>query len=73
MKTYIDFIKSNVIEEESIAFSYKDGGDEQTVLISGSSSQIKKVRNRLPSNTKFIDNAPEGSMEISASEWLKIQ
>jgi len=73
MITFNDFMKNNVIDEESIAFSYKDGGEEQTVLISGSSSQIKKIKKRLPSDTKFIDDAPEGSMEISASEWLKIQ
>jgi hypothetical protein len=73
MKTYKDFVKSNVIEEETIAFTYKDGGDDQTVIISGSSSQLKKVQDRLPAGTKLIKNAPEGSMKITASEWLKIQ
>lgn len=72
MKTYKSFIKSQAIEEDTLAFSYSDGGTEQTILISGSSSQLKKVKRKLPGGTKLIDNVPKGAMEISASDWLKI-
>ena len=72
MKTYKGFIDANAIEEETLAFTYKDGGQDQTILISGSSSQLKKVKKKLPGGTKVVDNVPKGAMEISASDWLKI-
>ena len=73
MKSYKRFI-SNAIEEDTIAFRYNDGGDDQTVVINGSKSQLKKVENILGSNTRYIDadDAPRDAMKISASNWLKI-
>lgn len=73
MKTFNGFVKKNIIKEGSIAFTYSDGGTDQTVLISGSASELKKVEKKLPTGTKVINDVPSGAMEISASEWLKIQ
>ena len=72
MKTYKSFV-NDMLEEETLAFVYNDGGTDQTVLISGSKSQLKKVENKLPSGTKIVDNVPSDAWEISASEWLKIK
>ena len=72
MKTFRSFSQKQ-IEEETIAFVYNDGGTDQTVLISGSSSQIKKVENKLPTGTKIVKDVPSDAMEISASDWLKIK
>lgn len=73
MKTFSRFVNKNTIKEGSIAFSYNDGGTDQTVLISGSASDLKKVEKKLPAGTNIIKNVPSGAMEISASEWLKIK
>lgn len=72
MKSYTSFVKK-MLEEDTLAISYKDGGEDQTIIITGSSSQIKKVKNKLPAGTKTVENVPEGAMEISASNWLKIK
>jgi len=72
MKTFKSFFKE-AIEEETLAFVYSDGGKDQTVVISGSSSQIKRVENKLPFGTKYVDDWDEDAMEISASDWLKIK
>ena len=72
MKTFKSFIESQTVEEDTLAFSYSDGGTDQTVLISGSKSQLKKVKKKLPGGTQIIDDVPKGAMEISASNWLKI-
>lgn len=69
---YKNFIKNN-IREETLAFVYNDGGTDQTVLISGSKSQLRRVENKLPSGTKIIKDVPSDAWEISASEWLKIK
>ena len=73
MKTYKSFINSKAIEEDTIAFSYSDGGKDQIVSITGSSSQIRKVKKNLPDGTKFIKHAPDDAMEISASDWLNLK
>jgi hypothetical protein len=73
MKTYKDFISTNDINEDSFSFSYNDGGHDVTVLISGSSKDIKKVKRNLPSNTKFVNNVPDDATKICASDWLKLQ
>ena len=75
MINYKKFIKNN-INEDTITFTYGNGSEEQTVVISGSGAQLKKVKTKLPPGTKMIksvDGTPDGAMEISASEWLKIQ
>ena len=69
---YKQFIKTH-LKEDTLAFVYNDGGTDQTVIISGSKSQLKKVQNKLPSATKYVDNVPSDAWEISASEWLKIK
>ena len=72
MKNYKEFIKIN-INEDQLAFVYNDGSEEQTVVISGTAAQLKKVKSKLPSGTKTINNVPDDVMEIPASEWLKLQ
>ena len=71
MKTFKTFLQS--IDEETIAFTYDDGGDEQTVLITGSSKQINKIKKTLPAKTKLVDNVPKGALKMSASDWLNLQ
>jgi len=74
MKNFKNFINKDAnIEEDTLAFTYNDGGDDQTVLITGSKSELKKVENKLPSGTKYTDNVPDNAQKISASNWLKIQ
>jgi len=77
MKSYKQFVNTQSVEEESIAFSYKDGGIEQYVLISGSPSEIKNVQKKLDKSAKSVIPAYAESMDdvlrISASEWLKIK
>lgn len=72
MKSFNGFIR-DTMDEGTIAFTYNDGGTDQTVLISGSASELKKVEKKLPTGTKLTKNVPDDAWEISASEWLKIK
>ena len=77
MKKYTEFITEH-IEKEDIAFSYDDGGHKQFVLISGSSEDIERVREKLHSSVKVldpddIDKDDDNVWKISAREWLKIK
>ncbi len=75
-KTYKTFVrcfqKGDYLREDTLSFSYDDGGTEQFVVITGSSGQIKRVKNSLPDGTKFTTRVPKDAMEVSASEWLKL-
>ena len=73
MKTFSVFIKKNTIKEGTIAFTFDNGGTDQTVLITGNSSELKKVEKRLPTGTKIVRDVPEDAWEISASEWLNLK
>ena len=73
MKTYEDFINEITLSEETLIFSYNDGGEEQYVVIKGTPSEINKVKKKLPFGTKFVEDAPKDAWEISASDWLKIK
>jgi len=71
--TFKEFIKEYTIDEDSLAFSYKDGDDEQTILITGKSKQIKKIKKSLPNSAKVVNNVPDGAVKMSASDWLSLQ
>jgi len=76
MKHYKEFVnecRSANISEESLAFSYNDGGEEMTVVISGSKGELRKIKKNLPAGTKLINNVPEDAMKIKASEWEQLQ
>ena len=71
--TYKDFVKTMSVEEDTLAFTFNNGGTDETILISGSSSQLKRVKKRLPTGTKLTSDVPDDALEISASDWLKIK
>ena len=87
MKTYKSFLvecsrlkaftkkkkKKKAIKEEALAFTYNDGGEDMTVVISGSKRELSKIKKNLPAGTKMVNNVPEDAMKISASEWEQLQ
>jgi hypothetical protein len=64
--------KTNV-SEDALSFTYNDGGDDMTVVISGSSSELKKIKKNLPAGTKMVDNVPKDALKITASDWSNLQ
>lgn len=76
MKSYKTFITEKTLAEKKdhLAFSYNDGGSDQVVIISGSPSQIDRVRSKMDRSMKEVDVSLSDSsaQKISASDWLKI-
>jgi hypothetical protein len=75
MKKFRSFINemSNAVNEDALSFTYNDGGDDITVVISGSKSDLKKIKKNLPAGTKMVDNVPKDALKMSASDWLELQ
>ena len=86
MKTYKIFINEDIIDEDSIALTGYNG--DEVAIITGSKSQLNKVRNELSHDLSFsnmrIEDADDylddkgepfsgNTLKISASKWLRIQ
>jgi hypothetical protein len=64
--------KANV-SEDAMAFTYNDGGDDMTVVISGTKSELNKIKKKLPAGTKMIDKVPKDALKMTASDWSELQ